>query len=71
MIEDPPVDCLHRLEARGTIECSYCGMRGQEAQLWGCSVYGLCTVGKRHANVRACIVCERREEPAECLTPSS
>jgi hypothetical protein len=70
MIEDPPVDCIHRRESRGTIECSYCGMRGEEAPLWSCSVYGLCTVGKRHPNVRACIVCDRREEP-ECLEPLS
>lgn len=71
MIEDPPIECVHRGDSRGTIECSYCGMRGHEAPLWGCEVFGLCTVGRRHPNVRACIVCERREEPEECLEPSS
>lgn len=51
--------CVHRGEKIRDGSCNLCGIRGQPFEVLSCSIYGECSIGKRHSNVRACIGCER------------
>lgn len=52
--------CIHRKELLEIGACDLCGSRGQPFEILRCSIYGRCSIGRRHSQVKSCAACEMR-----------
>lgn len=58
------IPCLHRGRVIGQAECNLCSLRGTTFDLYNCVLHSVCSLGKRHTKVPACISCTDRKAPA-------
>ena len=67
--EDFP--CLHRLAILDqTRLCNLCGLeKGKPFEVFGCSLHGECSVGRKHSKVRNCVACSDRAAAIEAAEP--